>query len=561
MEPMNIFSQIFGIFRQQGLVSAIKENRSLVGFSISAILVSILGGALYGFAMGIGLGTDTSFKDALKVSLIVVLGLLFSIPVFWLAYRLLGREERPAQVAAVPLTFMATVAIILAVTSPVVFMLSILTGYSSEAVYVHIVIVDVAMLIGLYLAGTLVYQSFPDLRRLVVPNVIGFVMMGVILVVTLSFLAPYLRPSPTFSLGTDRLKDGLGVGVADKVNRSLLAATDADHIQYRFQATNDNGDLLRDYTVTRVGDDYLIQVHLHAVPGEDYVHEKRIWLLEGEYTTDFQGGKVSQARPEALASYLDTALPKEAFALPPDFASANWRAFEGEGRFTATGASQSMAQATVTMESESGKLSSLIVASAERGPHAERRVLNISAADLDREALQASLNQAIVLGSVDQSDASMNSFVQGETFFVVRYPRTWQAGAWDDRQRQVQFTTSCGHPEGCPSLKVNVYDLEVGKSTRHYAYDLAKSLGLQPQYRQISASTIEAKGQTIGVVEYLFDQTVKGEITTTQHIEYIFEGKESRYHLDFSAPQAHFESYRELFARMATLFTYLEASF
>ena len=107
---MNIFSQIFGIFRQQGLVRAIKENRSLTGFTISAILVSILGGALYGFAMGIGLGMDTSFKDAIKVSLIITLGLLFSIPVFWLAYRLLGREERPAQVAAVPLTFVATVA-------------------------------------------------------------------------------------------------------------------------------------------------------------------------------------------------------------------------------------------------------------------------------------------------------------------------------------------------------------------------------------------------------------------------------------------------------------------
>jgi len=554
---MNIFSQIFGIFRQKGLVSAIKENRSLAAFTISAFLVSILGGGLYGFAMGMGLGMDTSLKDAIKVSLILTLGLLLSIPVFWLAYRLLGREDRLAHVSAVPLTFMATVAIILAVTSPVVFMLSILAGYSPEAVYIHIVIVDVAALLGLYLAGMLVYHAFPDQKRLVVPNVIGFVMMAVILVVTLSFLAPYLRPGPTFSVGTDRLMDGLGIGVAEKVNLSLAAASKADHVKYRFQTTNDNGDLLRDYTVTRLGNDYLIQVHLHAVPGEDYVHDGRIWILAGEYQTNIPNGKVSQASPEKLANYLQTALPGEAFVLPQDFAAATWRAFEGNGRFTATGNSQTLAQATVTMESDTGRLSSLTLGSAERGPHAERRLLDIAAADIDQNALQASLNQTIVLGSVDDSDASMDTFVQNDTFFIVRYPRDWRAGSWNSGQRRVQFTTSCGQTEGCPALEISVYDLEEAKGPPQYSEDLAKSLGVQPQYREVSVSTKTEKGHTIGVVEYLYDQTINGALKTTQHIEYIFEGKASRYHLNFSAPQTLFENYRALFAHMVALFSYL----
>lgn len=89
---MNIFSALFGIFRQHGLVSMIKEGRSLAGFTISAILVSIVGGILYGFAMGIGLGVETAIKDAIKIGVIVFLVLILSIPIFWLAFRLLGRE-------------------------------------------------------------------------------------------------------------------------------------------------------------------------------------------------------------------------------------------------------------------------------------------------------------------------------------------------------------------------------------------------------------------------------------------------------------------------------------
>ena len=82
---MNILAGLFGIFRQRGLVTTIKEGHSLVGFTVAGTVCSIIGGVLYGFAMGIGLGIDTALKDAVKVGLIVALGLLFSIPVFWLA--------------------------------------------------------------------------------------------------------------------------------------------------------------------------------------------------------------------------------------------------------------------------------------------------------------------------------------------------------------------------------------------------------------------------------------------------------------------------------------------
>ncbi len=557
---MNILSALFGIFRQRGLVTTIKEGRSLVGFALSGVVFSIIGGVLYGFAMGVGLGIDTAVKDAIKVGLMVALGLLFSIPIFWVAYRLLGREERLAQITAVPLTLVATVSIILAITVPIVFMLSVLAGFSPEAVYIHIVIVDLALLVGLYLAGALVYHSFSDHRRLIIPNVVGFLMLAVILVVLMSFLAPFLELRPTFSVGTDRLKDGLGIGVAEKANQALVAAASADRMSYRFQTTNDNGDLIRDYTVTRVGNDYLIQVHLHALPSETFRAEQRIWMLDGQHYTDFDGGRVIQAAYADLASFLDPALPPAAFTLPPEFAAASWHAFESGGRYTAAGTSQTLAQATLVLEAATGRLSGLTLGSAERGLHAEVRVSDILPAALDRAALEATLNQAIVVGSVDRSNASMQDYVQDETFFAVRYPRTWRAGTWVSAQRRVEFTTDCGASEGCPALAVSVYDLAEGKGPKQYAEELGRSLGLQPEYREIKVSTTTIGDQTVGVVEYLFDRTLKGEIETTHHIEYIFEGQLSRYHLDFSAPQNRFEANRSLFEEMAGLFTYLERS-
>ena len=166
---MNIFSELFGIFRQGGLVKTVKQGNRLTGFAISAMLLVIFGGLLYGFSMGIGLGIETGIKNAIKIALIAVLGLLLAIPIFWVAYRLLGHQQRPSQVAAVPITLVAAVALVLVVTAPIVFMLSILAGYSPYAVYIHVVIINLALLVGLYLAGTLIYHGFSDHKGLVIP--------------------------------------------------------------------------------------------------------------------------------------------------------------------------------------------------------------------------------------------------------------------------------------------------------------------------------------------------------------------------------------------------------
>ena len=390
---MNIFSALFGIFRKKGLVETIKEGRGLTGFVLSAVIFSIVGGALYGFATGIGLGIDTAIKDAIKVGLIVVLVLPLSIPIFLVAYRLMGRDEPIKHVTAVPITFVSAVLITLAVTAPVVFFLSIMVGHSENSVYIHIIIVDLAFMVGLYVAGTFAYYSFPDHRRLVIPNVVGFLMTGVIFVVLMNFLGPFLAPYPGFSKGTDRLMDGLGIGVNEKAVQALSASMDADRMSYQYQNTNENGDLIRDYTVTRVGNDYMIAVHLHAVAGDTFYKGRNIWVIDGQPFTDFDNGAVKQVDPSEISSLFDPALPSAVFSLPEKFATANWRALESGGWYTITGTTNALDQVTIMINPHTGQMVQYTLGRAEQGLHAEVRAMEIGTTELDAEALLTTLHK------------------------------------------------------------------------------------------------------------------------------------------------------------------------
>ena len=175
-------------------------------------------------------------------------------------------------------------------------------------------------------------------------------------------------------------------------------------------------------------------------------------------------------------------------------------------------------------------------------------------------ALEASLNQARIIGDTDRSNAAMQDYVQAGAFFVVRYPRTWRAGAWDSAQRRVEFSINCGAEEGCPALVANQYDLAEGKGPRQYAEDLGRSLGMQVQYREVSAGTIVLGDETVGVVAYLSDRVVHGDVETIRHVEYIFAGELGRYHLNFSAPEQQFENHVALFEEMAGSFAYLKGT-
>ena len=556
---MNILSSLFGIFRQRGLVSTIKSNGKLTGFILSAFLVSILGGLLYGFSMGVGLGSDTAVKDAVKVALILALINIFSIPIFWVAFRLLGREESLSQIAVVPMTTSAAVSIILAVTAPVVFMLSVLTGFNPNVIYIHIVIVDIALLVGLYLSGMLIYHGFGEHKRLIIPNVVGFLMMAVILVVLISFLSPFLETRTTFSVGTDRLKDSLGIGVFDKVDRSLSGAASAELVEYRFQKTNQNGDVIQDYTVSIVGDDdFRLNVDLHTLSQEDTLFDRHIWVLDGQYYTDFEDGLVTQVDPMELTSILEPALPSTAFTLPSDFKAAAWRAYAAGDRYLATGTSQSRSQAELVLETVSGRLISLTLENSSTSATARTTVNEIQKPELDRQSLESELNVAIVLGGLKQSDATMKDYVQRDTYFVLRIPNSWVVNPWNASEKEVRFKAPCEAGGKCPGLAVRVFDLAEGNASKDYADALAGGLDLLPEYHGFKMSAVHINEEPAGVVEYLFDEVDEGEIKTTYHLVYIFVGQEYRYHLDFTAAKDDFDTYRALYDEISRLFVYLK---
>ncbi|MCK4817490.1 hypothetical protein KA005_17100, partial [bacterium] len=329
-------------------------------------------------------------------------------------------------------------------------------------------------------------------------------------------------------------------------------------ISYRFQNTNENGDLIQDYMVTRIGNDYLINVHLHAIPGEAFYNDRRIWILDELIYTDFDDGRVNQTGQAEISSILNPALPPQVFTLPPDFSNASWRAYQSGSSYSATGISPKMTQTSLILEASTGRLSEFIMGSSEKTLHAETRITEIITAALDRDALEASLSVAILLGSVDRSDASMKDFIQDETYFVLRYPSTWSAKVWSSSLQQIEFTINCQDSDGCPNLIAGVFDLTENKSPQLYAQDLENSLNLQPQYRGIKSHTIVIDGQVVGIVDYLDDKIVKGELVTTKHIVYIFVGQTYRYHLDFSAPEVDFETHRDLFKVMADQFSYFK---
>lgn len=555
---MNVFAALFGIFRQHGLVHMLREQKPLRGFGLTATMLAIVGGLFYGVAMGIGLGLDTALKDGIKIGLIVAGALLIAMPIFGLAYRLLGREEPIGQVVIVPLTFIVSSALSMAVAAPIVFLLSILAGISPNAIYIHIVIIDVALLVGLYVAGTLVYHGFTSERsRLVAPNAISFVLLGVAIVVLVLFFSPFLLPYRTFSYGTDMLKDRIGIGVGAKASQALSAAATSEQLSYHFQAINERGDIERDYTITRVRDDYLATVTLHAVPGEELLRERQIWILGNTGYTDFAAGRVNTVAPADLTTLIAPAMPEAAFRLHESFASASWRGLESSNAYLLIGTAPDGRQITLNLDPGTLRLTSLLIGHADRGVHAQVRIDAIGQATQSRDDIEASLRRATVLGSIDRSDATLQNIVQQDAFFVARIPRTWRAGSWDIQQHHMALVADCGLSE-CPSLTITTFDLVKDKDANGYATDLRASLGRQPQYRTIIGKP-SSDTQT-AVIEYLADRTVKGQIETTHHLEYIFVGELWRYHLDFSAPEEQFENNRRLFESLASLFVYLKAA-
>jgi len=573
---VNVFGGLFGIFRGGGIVLALRKGNAVAGFMVGGVAVTAICGAVYGLAMGIGIDFDTAIKDAIKVPAVLLMSLFLSIPVFFLAYRLLGREESLGQVAVAALACILSCSLILGVAAPVVFLYGVASGFAPELLYVHIAIVDVALLLGIFILGNLVYQAFiTDRQRLVVPNVVGVIMMVLVAVVSVNFFSPFLHPSPTFSEGTDRLLDSLGVGVNQKVENALRTASLSDRMQYHYRLSLPSEGTERDFTVVRAGENYQVTIRRLVRPGQPNLTDRRVWLVDGKAYADFSGQATEISRSE-VAEFVDDALPARAFALK-QAAEVSYRArledADGRRYYVARGATKDW-QVAVFWDARTREVARLEVSDKTAPALVGTRVTDIQTSTLTSASLQTSLVRAmediknpsdprfreawetqVVIASLERPDTASFDYINSNEFFALRYPRNWKQQPWDAGHRSVAFEecaeSRCGH------MNVAVSSLERNKRLDDMLIELRNQLTSQTRNRDVTVRVETLRGTQVGVIEHTYDYFEGGRLLSTRRVQYWYPGRISRYSLTGEAPASDFESYRALFGSAAQSFEYL----
>lgn len=573
---MNVFGALFGIFRGKGLAESIREGRPMAGFVIFGMVAAALSGGVYGLAMGIGIDVDTALKDAIKIAVVLLLSFTLSLPVFFLSYRLLGRDESFGQVAAVALAGVLSCAMVLGVAAPVVFLYGVASGFAPELLYVHVALVDVAALLGIFLLGNLAYHAFPTNRQgLVVPNVIGVFMVVLVAVVSVSFFRPFLQPSSTFSTGTDRLLDSMGIGVKEKVTRALRSAVLTDRIEYHYRLVLPEEGTERDFTVVRAGENYQLTIRRLARLGQPTLADRRVWLVEGKAYSDFGGQAIELPRKE-LSDFLEDALPSKAFA-PPEQGQVSYRArleeVEGKRYYVARGSMRDQ-QVTVLLNPDNRELVQLEITPKAAPALVGLRISNIRSGTLTSVSLQASLARAmesiqnpsdprfreawetqVVVASLERPDPTSFDYINPTEYFALRYPRSWQQEPWDAGRRSVSFV-EC--PESrCARMTVEVGGLERNKSLQDLLIELRNKLMDQPRNHNVTVSVDTVRGTQIGVVDYSYDYFEGGRLVTAHQIQYWYLGRVARYSLTATAAVEDFEKYHGVFGSAAQSFEYL----
>jgi len=572
---VNVFGALFGIFRDGGLVETLREGRPLKGFLVVGTLLVTICGALYGGAMGIGVDIDTAAKDAVKVAATLSLAYLLALPVFLLGYRLLGRQEAAGPIAATVLSGVLSSSLLMGVAAPVMFFYGLSAGGRSDLLYVHVALIDVAALLGVFIMGNLAYRAFTDDRqRLIIPNVAGVIMMGLTVAVAVSFFQPFLRPAPTFSSGTDRLLDSLGIGVPDRVARALRAAALTDRIEYRVQVRQPERGSEADVSVIRAGDNYQLTVRRFSKAGQAPVSDKRIWILDGKTYNDF-GGQAVEAKADEVKDILDMALPGAAFALT----DAQQLPFRARAEESAVGIATYASARTGDREIEvrispQGQTVSFSDRSPDNPNLVGRLVSDVRATNLTGATLQSSLANAMevirdpndpkfrqawetqmVVASLERPDPNYFDYLNSGEYVALRYPRGWIQRPWDVAQRSVTFQ-EC--PEAaCARMALQVSALDRNKRLDEVLFEQRNSLSAQTSNRDINVRIETYRGAQVGVVEYVRDYFEGGSLRSDRTLSYWYFGRVARYNLTATAPAANFDKVRPIFASVGQNLDYL----
>jgi hypothetical protein len=145
-------------------------------------------------------------KDTIKVPLIFLLGLGISFPAFYMTCRLVGMKESMDQLAACFICFFLISSIVLAIAAPIVFFYGLSTRNTEQLYFIHIILIDVAVLLGVFVMGTALYHVADiEKSRLVLPVAMGVLFVVLAALVLALFFQPFLYASKTFCDGWVRL--------------------------------------------------------------------------------------------------------------------------------------------------------------------------------------------------------------------------------------------------------------------------------------------------------------------------------------------------------------------
>lgn len=181
-------------------------------FLAAALPGILIGGALYGLAMGLGVGPDSTWRTPIKIALILFGTYAIALPPTRLALALFGVRTRPWALAAIGAAGFLTAALILAMASPLVFLYALTQTPGGDLV--QLVAVLLAILLGLTTMGIGIRRAADGAEaaeRLILPVAVAalFIAMGVYQLQI--FFAPYTEETTYFSVGVERLRQNLGL--------------------------------------------------------------------------------------------------------------------------------------------------------------------------------------------------------------------------------------------------------------------------------------------------------------------------------------------------------------
>lgn len=194
------------IFRELFYIGQDKANRVGILFILVGVLITAVSCGLYGFAMGVGTSPTAAMRDAIKLAMIFVIGFLISLLPSLLAFKLTNSGLSIKTIIIGIFSGFLMAGIVLGITAPFSFLYGLIWNIGGRLV--HIIIIDIAIIIGLYIMGSIFYNALgKDKQALVLPLILTFLFILLAIYLLAQFFSPYFSDTGYFCEGIRRLQE------------------------------------------------------------------------------------------------------------------------------------------------------------------------------------------------------------------------------------------------------------------------------------------------------------------------------------------------------------------